>query len=201
MHPLQRKHYQLIFRDRSINFLTRFDKLRKICDLDIESGESAKLDRICELIEDIGSTDERTVVFSFWIAPLEELQRRLKLRRLTDVVTLQGEMDVLARSRALEKFKKEGRVLLASAKVAAEGLTLTEANHVIFVNRWWNPSANNQALDRIRRIGQERRTFSYSFEMINTIEERVSSMLREKTYTHAELIEKLEAEADHSTDG
>jgi SNF2 family DNA or RNA helicase len=91
--------------------------------------------------------------------------------------------------------------LLASAKIAAEGLTLTEANHVIFVNRWWNPSANNQALDRIRRIGQERQTFSYSFEMINTIEERVSSLLREKNDTYEELIQKLEREIDLSPDG
>jgi SNF2 family DNA or RNA helicase len=201
MHPSQRQRYQLIYRDRGINFLTRFGKLREICDLDIESGESAKLDRICELIEDIGSIDERTVVFSYWIAPLEELERRLELRGIADVITLRGEMDVLARSRALKTFKKAGRVLLASAKIAAEGLTLTEANHVIFVNRWWNPSANNQALDRIRRIGQERQTFSYSFEMINTIEERVSSLLREKNDTYEELIQKLEREIDLSPDG
>jgi SNF2 family DNA or RNA helicase len=201
MHPSQRQRYQLIYRDRGINFLTRFGKLREICDLDIESGESAKLDRICELIEDIGSIDERTVVFSYWIAPLEELERRLELRGIADVISLRGEMDVLARSRALKTFKKAGRILLASAKIAAEGLTLTEANHVIFVNRWWNPSANNQALDRIRRIGQERQTFSYSFEMINTIEERVSSLLREKNDTYEELIQKLEREIDLSPDG
>lgn len=201
MHSSQRQHYQRIYRDQSMIFLTRFNKLREVCDLEVESGASSKLDRICELIDDILSANERVVVFSFWTAPLDELQRRLGAREIPGVLAIRADMDVTSRALAITAFKENGRVLLASAKIASEGLTLTEANHVIFINRWWNPSANSQALDRVRRIGQKLTTFSYSFVMIGTIEERVTSMLRDKTYTHAELIEKLEAEADRSTVG
>ena len=101
-------------------------------------------------------------------------------------------MDIIERNRQLDQFKMSGDILLASGKIGSEGLTLTEANHVIFINRWWNPSAHEQAQDRIRRIGQDRPTFSYSFIAPGTIEERISVMLASKSMTIAELVVALE---------
>ena len=75
--------------------------------------------------------------------------------------------------------------------VASEGLTLTEANHVIFINRWWNPSANAQARDRVVRIGQERTVRVKSFVCRDTVEDRLEAMLDAKQLTFDQLVEAL----------
>jgi SNF2 family DNA or RNA helicase len=139
------------------NFLALINKLRAICDADPLSGKSAKVDRIVEIVENIHRAAEKCVIFSYLIKPIEILGERLAgvVNRET-VTVLLGSMAVEERNTAIKEFKsrREITALLASSKVAAEGLTLTEANHVIFLNEWWNPSANAQARDRVLRIGQ-----------------------------------------------
>ena len=104
-----------------------------------------------------------------------------------------GEMSLEQRARAVQEFKEaeECRVLLASTRVVSEGLTLTEANHVLFVNEWWNPSANAQARDRVVRIGQERIVCVKSFMCRGTVEERLERLLKKKAVTFSELVEAL----------
>ena len=174
------------------NHLKRFAQLRQICDIDPVSGKSTKLDRIFDILSEIKSLNEKAVVFSYWKIPSQELYRRLMEDGQFKVNRLLATMDIIERNRQLEQFKISGDILLASGKIGSEGLTLTEANHVVFINRWWNPSAHEQAQDRIRRIGQDRPTFSYSFLAPGTIEERISAMLASKSMTIAELVVALE---------
>ena len=89
------------------------------------------------------------------------------------------------------KNSKDCFVLLCSGKLGSEGLNLTEANHVIFFNKWWNPSNNDQARDRIYRIGQEKKCFIHSLITIDTIESRVDEILSEKDKISDEIIESL----------
>ena len=72
-----------------------------------------------------------------------------------------------------------------------KGLPLTEANHVIFINRWWNPSSNAQARDRVVRIGQLRLVRVKSFTCRGTVEERLACLLKEKSITFDQLVESL----------
>jgi SNF2 family DNA or RNA helicase len=175
-------------------FLPLFNKLRTICDIDPDSGASSKLDRIVEILTDIATAGEKAVVFSYILEPLRALQRRL-----TEEVPsigyslLIGEMTLDERALALQNFKTiEGcTALLASTRVASEGLTITEANHVIFINRWWNPSANIQARDRVVRIGQSRVVHVEMFACRGTVEERLEALLKQKSLTFDELIEAL----------
>jgi non-specific serine/threonine protein kinase len=97
------------------------------------------------------------------------------------------------RAKTVAEFKTDPQVpvLLASSRVASEGYTLTEANHVIFVNQWWNPSANSQARDRVNRIGQERIVYVYNFITVGTIEERLQKLLSDKSNTYADVIGRL----------
>ena len=76
-------------------------------------------------------------------------------------------------------------------RVASEGLTLVEANHVLFVNRWWNPSLNQQATDRVVRIGQVRTVFVYSFTVEETLEEELDRILESKEQLFDDLIGHL----------
>ena len=102
-------------------------------------------------------------------------------------------MTLEQREQALDNFKTDAEchILLASTRVASEGLTLTEANHVIFINQWWNPSSNSQARDRVVRIGQSRIVSVKSFACRGTVEERLELLLKEKSLTFNELVDAL----------
>ena len=190
----QRSSYQNALKQNAANPLVRYGRLREICDIDPETLESSKIDRSIEILEQICKQGENAVVFSFWRKPLIVLHKKLIRLFPGRVGLLTSDLDILARDKVVQNFKKNGGILLASAKIASEGLTLTEANHAIFLNRWWNPSANAQARDRIQRIGQNKSTFVYSLVTADTIESRISTLLGEKTMTIAELIEILNEE-------
>ena len=179
-------------------FLPLFNRLRMLCDVDPCTGASSKLDRAVELIGDIDKLGEKAVVFSYILEPLNWLERRFKEAHASinySVVT--GEMTLEQRALALDNFKSNAAcsVLLASTRVASEGLTLTEANHVIFINQWWNPSSNSQARDRVVRIGQSRVVSVKSFTCRGTVEERLERLLKEKSLTFNELVEALNESA------
>ena len=94
---------------------------------------------------------------------------------------------------AIEKFKtkKNCSVFLCSGKIGGEGLNLTEANHAIFFNAWWNPSNNNQARDRIVRIGQSKEAFIHYIYTQDTIESKILDILKTKKDITSEVIGRL----------
>lgn len=183
---------------RTGEWLALFNDLRTICDMDPATGESSKLDRATELITTITNQGSKCVVFSYTLAPLRALQQRLRTE-LGDVATLlTGDLDLDQRERVVQRFCSDPQcsVLLASMRVASEGLTLTEANHAIFINRWWNPSTNSQAVDRIVRIGQRKPVTIHYLTCKNTVEDRLQPLLDRKELTFAQLIDALQHRPD-----
>ena len=175
--------------------LALLSHLRQICDYDEDSQQSVKIDRIHEILSDIANIGEKVVVFSYFIRPLQILNKRLSQTLGQDSsLLLEGSLPTQERELVLKRFKSNQSVhaLLASSRLAGEGLTLTEANHVIFLNEWWNPSANAQARDRIVRIGQQRAVRVYRFICKGTIEELLQSIQQRKTRVFSELIGALE---------
>ena len=191
----QRKNYDRTSRSGLFtNHLAQFSKLREICDYDEISGESSKIERIIELVSDIAISKEKVVIFSYTLTPLIVLSE--KLRQLSiNFRILKGDQPIEVRKEVIDCFKKESEVvvLLASTKVAAEGLNLTEANNVIFVNKWWNPSSNLQARDRVVRIGQEKVVQVISFKASRTLEEALEKILLDKQRTFDQVITALVA--------
>ena len=102
-------------------------------------------------------------------------------------------MDLEERNNAINSFKGglEPFALLCSGKIAGEGLNLTEANNVIFLNEWWNPSSNNQARDRVHRIGQTKEVMIYNLRTKNTVEQSLDTILKEKKDITKEVIEGM----------
>jgi len=72
-------------------------------------------------------------------------------------------------------------VFLLSLKAGGTGLNLTRADHVIHLDRWWNPAVENQATDRAFRIGQERNVAVYKMITAGTLEESIQDILDGKT--------------------
>ena len=71
-------------------------------------------------------------------------------------------------------------MLLVSLKAGGTGLTLTAANHVVHLDRWWNPAVEHQATDRAYRIGQRRTVQVRKFSCPGTVEERIDALIRSK---------------------
>lgn len=198
LHPAQRDAYNTalssIGRRSEEGYLALFNRLRSICDIDPETGESAKLDRAVELTESAMADGCKTVVFSYMLDPLRHLQSRLVTAHGNIAAMLTGEQSLDQRERSVARFKtdRDCWALLASTRVASEGLTLTEASRVIFVNRWWNPSTNSQAVDRVVRIGQTKPVIVRYLTCTDTVEDRLQPLLDRKEMTFDQLIDALQ---------
>ena len=174
--------------------LALLTRLQALCDIDSQSGESCKAERILYLLDRIHEQREKAVVFSHRLEPLRELRRRIVERRGEPAAALLvGEMDSEERERAVGHFRSDDNALalLASTRVGGEGLTLVEANHVFLFNQWWNPSANDQARDRVVRIGQRRKVRVYRFCCRGTIEEALERILTSKRELFDDAVERL----------
>jgi SNF2 family DNA or RNA helicase len=83
----------------------------------------------------------------------------------------------------VERFQSDDPavpVFLLSLKAGGFGLNLTSASHVFHFDRWWNPAVEDQATDRVHRIGQSKRVQVHKFVCVGTLEERIDKMLEEK---------------------
>lgn len=175
--------------------LALLSELRSIVDLDPATGQSAKLDRAEEIVLQSLSLGEKVVIFSYTLAPLGALEERLKKGLGRGVLLkIEGANSASERAEIVDEFQNnaERKCLLASMRAAGEGLTLTAASVVVFVNEWWNPSTNSQARDRVVRIGQVRPVRSYSFLTLGTIEERLHSILISKKQVYDQVLDQHE---------
>ncbi len=175
------------------NTLSVFSRLREICDYDRITRDSAKIDRAVEIIEDVCSRPNcKAVVFSYLLEPLRLLGLRLADVDVPVCGIYEGSLNAKQRQTLLDDFYSVKRgVLLASMRAAGEGLSLVDANHVLLINRWWNPSANKQAIDRVHRIGQRRAVTVYVLEATNTVEDRLAEMLAGKEGLFDEVVSRL----------
>ena len=96
---------------------------------------------------------------------------------------IHGGVPVAKRQKFVDRFNGEEYIpfMLLSLKAGGTGLNLTAANHVIHFDRWWNPAVENQATDRAYRIGQDKSVIVHKFVTTGTIEERIDSMIKDKT--------------------
>tara|TARA_B100001123_G_scaffold325224_1_gene365548 strand:- start:40 stop:1632 length:1593 start_codon:yes stop_codon:yes gene_type:complete len=195
--PQQKQSYDLNlkhFRNNINQQLALLNNLRTICDFDPKTQESCKVDSILDIIGEVRNKGEKVIVFSYLIKPLDILRERLEMSYGHESLSeLRGEQDQDVRNQMVTKFKADEKtfVLLASSRVGGEGLTLTEANHVVFFNRWWNPSNNAQARDRVHRIGQKKSVKMYTFTCSDTIEEKLDEILEKKNMTVSEVVDLL----------
>ena len=181
--------------------LALIGRLRQICDYDPETKESSKATRIVEILEDINAAGEKAILFSHFKEPLQIMHTQVSKRfGHASIRLLISAQDLEQRRAAVSDFKTMGNVrfLLASSRIGGEGLTLTEANHVIFFNEWWNPSANDQARDRVVRLGQTKGVMIYTFVCRNTVEELLVDILESKRMTFDDVVNTLAVPATAS---
>ncbi|MFC5925823.1 DEAD/DEAH box helicase [Micromonospora vulcania] len=139
---------------------------------------ATKLDVLTERIVGLVDEGHRSLVFSQFTRFLDAARQRLEAAGITC-----SYLDGTTRDRAavIDGFKRgDKQVFLISLKAGGFGLNLTEADYCLLLDPWWNPAAENQAVDRTHRIGQTRNVMVYRLVAKETIEEKVMALQARK---------------------
>ncbi|WP_182525186.1 DEAD/DEAH box helicase [Nocardioides dongkuii] len=143
-------------------------------------GRSEKLDLLDELLATAISEDGAVLVFTQYVAMARLLESHLDRSGVPHQL-LHGGTPVREREAMVRRFQAgEKPVFLLSLKAGGTGLNLTRADHVVHVDRWWNPAVEEQATDRAYRIGQTKPVQVHRMITRGTIEERIAELLRRK---------------------
>ena len=139
---------------------------------------SAKLDALVEQLAEVRDGGHRALVFSQFTGFLALARARLEAEGL-GCCYLDG--STRARGKVIERFRGgDDPVFLISLKAGGFGLNLTEADYCFLLDPWWNPATENQAIDRIHRIGQTRQVMVYRMISEDTIEAKVLALAQRK---------------------
>ncbi|SDS75795.1 Superfamily II DNA or RNA helicase, SNF2 family [Nocardioides scoriae] len=143
-------------------------------------GRSHKLELLDELLATILAEGGAVLLFTQYVEMARLLERHLAAAG-TPTLFLHGGTPVATREQLVRDFQAGAApVFLLSLKAGGTGLNLTRADHVVHVDRWWNPAVEDQATDRAHRIGQTRPVQVHRLITEGTIEERVGELLARK---------------------
>lgn len=145
-------------------------------ELELTSG---KYDEMVRMLESLIAENHKVLLFSSFVKHLDLFEdyfkkRKWKYSKLTGATS--------NREKQVKDFQenKNNQLFLISLKAGGVGLNLTSADYVFFLDPWWNPAAENQALSRAHRIGQKNKVMVYRFISENTIEEKIMHLQNRK---------------------
>ena len=166
-------------------------KLKQICnhpalflqDGSILEGRSGKLARLEEMLEEVLAEGDKALIFTQFAGMGVMLRHYLQEKVGCETLFLHGGTAKKQRDAMIQRFQNDPHgppLFILSLKAGGLGLNLTAANHVFHFDRWWNPAVENQATDRVFRIGQKKNVQVHKFVCIGTLEERIDQMIEQK---------------------
>ena len=184
-----------------IKIFTALLRLRQACcDLRLlgaDTGTSAKMDALLELVGEAVDGGHRVLVFSQFTSMLDLIGPALDEAGFS-FCRLDG--STKDRASVVEKFQSDASipVFLISLKAGGTGLNLTAADTVIHFDPWWNPAVEAQATDRAHRIGQSQVVTSIKLIARDTVEHRVIAMQEKKRAMISGLLDSESAIPDEA---
>ncbi|MDR6171177.1 DEAD/DEAH box helicase [Curtobacterium sp. SORGH_AS_0776] len=179
------KNRMIVF--RSLTLLRMLALSPALVDGSREDLSSAKLDLLLDELEQLAAEGRRALVFSQFTSFLRMVASALDDRGV-GYEYLDG--STRRRPEVIDRFRNgTAPAFLISLKAGGFGLTLTEADTVFVLDPWWNPAAENQAVDRTHRIGQTRSVNVQRFIAEDTIEEKVLALAAKKAELFATMID------------
>ncbi|WP_028937279.1 DEAD/DEAH box helicase [Pseudonocardia spinosispora] len=170
--------------------LAAMAKLKQVCNHPAQllhdgsplGQRSGKVTRLEEVLAEILAEGDKAICFTQFTEFAEMLVPHLSARFDQEVLYLHGGTSRAKRDEMVQRFQSSSgpAIFLLSLKAGGTGLTLTAANHVLHLDRWWNPAVENQATDRAFRIGQKRNVQVRKFVCAGTLEERIDAMIEAK---------------------
>lgn len=169
-----------------IHVLATLTRLKQICchpaifaKDQAEIGDSAKYDMLMELLHTLIEGKHKTVIFSQYTRMLNIMREDFQKQGIRFEY-----LDGSSKNRLsiVKKFNEDENtsVFLVSLKAGGSGLNLVGADTVIHYDMWWNPAVENQATDRVHRMGQKQSVSSYKLITLNTIEEKILELHNRK---------------------
>lgn len=178
--------------------LATMTKLKQVCNHPAQllrdgsalTGRSGKLARLEEIVDEVLAAGEKALLFTQYAEFGNMLRAQLSARLGREVLYLHGGVAKAERDALVTRFQSDGgpSLFILSIKAGGTGLTLTAANHVVHVDRWWNPAVEDQATDRAFRIGQRRAVQVRKFVCAGTVEEKIAAMINEKRGLAAKIV-------------
>jgi non-specific serine/threonine protein kinase len=156
-----------------------------------EQNLSGKFMRLAEICETIHDKREKALIFTQFTEIIGPLGSFLTGIFGAPGQTLSGSSSIKKRKEAVDRFQDNAiytPFFILSLKAGGVGLNLTEANHVIHFDRWWNPAVENQATDRAYRIGQKKNVLVHKFICKGTIEEKIDALIDDKKKLAGEIV-------------
>lgn len=143
-------------------------------------NESAKLDRLEDLVEEIAAEDKKAIVFSNW--EQMTILARQRLSNYNPAYIAGGEIKDVDIDKEKRKFQEEPscKVIIGTTSKLGTGHTLTAASTVIFLDSPWNRANKEQAEDRAHRIGTQGTVNVITLVCKNTIDERIEEIINHK---------------------
>lgn len=178
----------------TIYVLEGLTRLRQVCNApqliaaEAEVKSSVKLDELMrEITENTGT--HKVLVFSQFTGMLQLISNSMETTGLP-FLYLDGGTKAENRQQLVKQFQEDEsvRVFLISLKAGGVGLTLTAADYVYLVDPWWNPAAEQQAIDRTHRIGQQNPVFAYKMICKDSVEEKILALQQRKKMIADDLI-------------
>lgn len=169
-------HRFIVF--RSLTLLRMLALAPSLVDLGGGGLGSSKLDALRDRLAELAAEGRRALVFSQFTSYLDIVERDLGSH---GIGTSRLDGSTPRRAAVIDAFRHgDDPVFLTSLKAGGVGLTLTEADCVFLLDPWWNPAAEQQAIDRTHRIGQTRPVTVYRLIAAGTIEEKVVELQQRK---------------------
>jgi len=169
-----------------LRILAEIMKLRRaachpaLADTNAGFKSSSKLELFGEIVNELLDNGHKALVFSQFVDHLKILERYLKKQKIS-YQYLDGSTPGKKRQKAIDAFQAgEGDIFLISLKAGGTGLNLTAADYVIHTDPWWNPAVEDQATDRVHRIGQQKPVTVYRLISQQTIEEKILKLHAQK---------------------
>ena len=150
-----------------------------LIDPELVDGNSAKLDTLAPLLEELLGEGHKALVFSQFTSMLAIVRTVLDRAGIT-YEYLDGQ--TRDRKAHIDRFQQDSDcgVFLISLKAGGLGLNLTAADYVFLLDPWWNPAVEMQAIDRAHRVGQTRPVFAYRLICEGTVEEKIAELQQQK---------------------
>ncbi len=157
----------------------RFHVLAAIQRLRHIANGKGKMNAIFDHLEALRGTSHKVLLFSEYVSMLNRVATEMKQRDWSyDMLTGQTR----ERELVIDHFQKSGdcQFFLISLKAGGVGLNLTAADYVMLIDPWWNQAAEEQAIARAHRIGQQQPVFVYRFVSENTLEQQILNLQERK---------------------
>ncbi|MNS49699.1 RNA polymerase-associated protein RapA [compost metagenome] len=186
--------------DARIHVLAQLMRMRRAaCDPRLATPEvaapGAKVRAFAELAATLAANGHKTLVFSQFVDFLQLMRRALDEAGLA-YQYLDGATPAGERTRRVAAFQGgAGDVFLISLKAGGFGLNLTAADYIVIADPWWNPAAEDQAMGRAHRIGQQRPVTVYRLITAGTIEERIVDLHQGKRALADGVLDATDGEA------